>query len=235
MLNTPAIQPLGEGKPNTEIFRLLALRMGFDDPCFKDSDEELARQALVRLKENITFEGLKEKGWASLEVGDAPFAEGGFPTPSGKCEFYSERLKDLDPLPTYIPPREDRLSNPALAKKFPLVLISPPAHHFLNSTFVNVFQKEEVGPTLEIHPRDAESRQIENGTPVEIFIRRGSFLAKAVVTDRTRRGVVSAPSVWWSKLVPGGRNANSTTSEELTDLGGGATFYDNLVDVRLAD
>jgi anaerobic selenocysteine-containing dehydrogenase len=235
MLNTPAIQPVGESKPNTEIFRLLAARMGFDDPCFRDTDDDLVAQALRGSNVKATADELKTKGWVSLEVGDAPFAHGGFPTPSGKCEFYSERLKDLDPLPTYIAPREDRLSNPSLAKAFPLALISPPAHHFLNSTFVNVFHEKELGPTLQIHPTDAESRHIQNGTPVEVFNGRGSFLATAVVTDRTRPGVLSAPSVWWNKLVPGGRNANSTTSEEVTDLGGGATFYDNLVDVRLAD
>ena len=100
---------------------------------------------------------------------------------------------------------------------------------------MNLFYEKEIGPTLEIHPGDAQSRGIETGTPVQIFNSRGDFLAKAVVTDRTRPGVISAPSVWWSKLVPGGRNANSTTSEELTDLGGGATFYDNLVEVRIAD
>jgi anaerobic selenocysteine-containing dehydrogenase len=235
MLNTPAIRALGESRPNTEIFRLLAERMGFDDACFKDSDDDLVQQAMDGLNGNVTLEELKAHGWASLQVGDAPFARGGFPTPSGKCEFYSERLKDLDPLPTYIPPREDRLSNPSLAKRFPLALISPPAHHFLNSTFVNLFHQKEITPTLEIHPVDAESRHIEDGAPLEIFNARGSFLAKAVVTNRTRPGVVSAPSVWWNKLVPGGRNANSTTSEEITDIGGGATFYDNLVDVRLAD
>jgi len=234
MLNTPAIQPLGECKPNTEIFRLLAGRLGFEDPCFKDSDEDMARQALASLN-GITLEDLHEKGWIPLGIGDAPFAQGGFPTPSGKCEFYSERLKDLDPLPAYIPPREDRLSNPELAKKFPLVLISPPAHHFLNSTFVNLFQDKEIGPMLEIHESDAAVRQIRTGSPVQIFNDRGNFLAKAVVTDRTRAGVVCAPSIWWNKLVPGGRNANSTTSEEITDIGGGATFYDNLVDVRPAD
>jgi len=208
--------------------------MGFDEPCFDDSDEDLIRQALTGVK-GISLDELKHKGWVSLRIGDAPFAEGNFPTPSGKCEFYSERLKDLDPLPTYVPPREDRLSNPALAQKFPLVLISPPAHHFLNSTFVNLFQEKEVGPALEIHAVDAAARHIADGSPVQIFNGRGGFLARAVVTDRTRPGVVCAPSIWWNKLVPGGRNANSTTSEELTDLGGGATFYDNLVDVRLAD
>ena len=234
MLNTPAIAPLGESKPNTEIFRLLADRMGFDEPCFKDSDEDMVEQALQGLK-GVTLEGLREKGWVSLGIGDSPFANGNFPTPSGKCEFYSERLKDLDPLPTYIPPREDRLSNPTLARQFPLALISPPAHHFLNSTFVNLFAGKEIEPTLEIHPVDAQSRNIPDGLPVEVFNSRGSFLAKAVVTDRTRPGVLAAPSIWWNKLVPGGRNANSTTSEAVTDIGGGATFYDNLVDVRLAD
>jgi anaerobic selenocysteine-containing dehydrogenase len=100
---------------------------------------------------------------------------------------------------------------------------------------VNLFAGKEIEPTLEIHPVDAEPRNINDGLPVEIFNKRGSFLAKAVVTDRTRPGVLSAPSIWWNKLVPGSRNANSTTSEEVTDIGGGATFYDNLVDVRLAD
>ncbi len=232
MVNNPAIEPLGECKPNTDIFRLLARRMSFSDACFEDSDEDMARQALSTCK-GMTLEELKEKGWARLNVGDAPFANGGFPTPSGKCEFYSERLRDLDPLPVYIPPREDRLSNPLLAEKYPLALISPPAHHFLNSTFVNVLADKEAGPTLEIHPEDAATRHIATGNPVQVFNSRGDFLATAVVTDRTRTGVVSAPSVWWNKLVPGGRNANSTTSEELTDIGGGATFYDNLVDVRV--
>jgi anaerobic selenocysteine-containing dehydrogenase len=235
MLNTPAIAPLGESKPNTEIFRLLAARMGLDDAYLKDSDEQMMRQAMDGWNTPFSLEDLNANGWASLQVGDAPFAQGNFPTPSGKCEFYSERLEELDPLPTYIPPREDRLSNPTLAKKFPLVLISPPAHHFLNSSFVNQFHLHETGPTLEIHPSDAAPRHIQDGTPVEIFNGRGSFLAQAVVTNRTRPGVVSAPSVWWNKLVPGGRNANSTTSEALTDIGAGATFYDNLVEVRPAD
>jgi anaerobic selenocysteine-containing dehydrogenase len=233
LANNPAIEPLGECKPNSEIFRLLARRMGFDSSCFSDSDEDMAQQALSTC-DGIKLDDLKEKGWIRLKVPDAPFANGGFPSPSGKCEFYSERLEDLDPLPGYIPPREDRLSNPSLAERFPLALISPPAHHFLNSTFVNVLGDKEHGPTLEIHPEDARVRQINDGMPVQIFNDRGSFLATAVVCDRTRIGVVSAPSIWWNKLAPGGRNANSTTSEELTDMGGGATFYDNLVDVQPA-
>jgi len=235
MLNTPAIAPLGEAKPNTEIFRLLAERMGLEDAALKDSDETMARQVLEGT--GISVEDLRVKGWVRLPVADAPFADGGFPTPSGKCELYSERMETiehLDPLPAYIPPREDRLSNRSLAQKYPLALISPPAHHFLNSSFVNVFHEKELEPTIEIHPDDASSRGIVTGLPVQAFNGRGDFVAKAVVTDRIMRGVVSAPSIWWNKLSPGGRNVNSTTSEEVTDLGGGATFYDNLVDVRVA-
>jgi anaerobic selenocysteine-containing dehydrogenase len=231
MLNTPSIAPLGECKPNTEIFRLLAGRMEFQEACFKDSDRDMIEQ-IVATVPGLRMAELQEKGWASLNIGEAPFANGGFRTPSGKCELYSERLKDLDPVPTYIPPVEDRLSNPNLAQRFPLALISPPAHHFLNSTFVNVFAEEEAGPTLEIHPADAATRGITSGMDVQIFNDRGDFLAKAVVTDRVRPGVLSAPSIWWNKLVPGRRNANSTTSQEVTDIGGGACFYDNLVEVR---
>jgi len=236
MLNTPAIAPLGESKSNTEIFRLLAKRMGLSEAALKDSDEDMVHQVLKGT--GITLDDLRVKGWVKLPVAEAPFAEGGFPTPSGKCELFSERMErieHLDPLPAYIPPREDRLSNPGLAKMFPLALISPPAHHFLNSTFVNLFQKEEVGPTLEIHPLDAKNRGISDGAPVQIFNGRGDFLAKAIVSDRVRPGVVCALSIWWNKMSPGGRNVNSTTSEEITDIGGGATFYDNLVDVRVAD
>lgn len=236
MLNTPAIAPLGESKSNTEIFRLLAKSLGLSEGALKDSDEDMIHQVLKGT--GISLDDLRVKGWVKLPVADAPFAQGGFPTPSGKCELFSERMErieHLDPLPTYIPPREDRLSNPGLAKKFPLALISPPAHHFLNSTFVNLFQKEEVGPTLEIHPLDAKSRGISDGAPVQIFNGRGDFLAKAIVSDRVRPGVVCALSIWWNKMSPGGRNVNSTTSEEITDIGGGATFYDNLVDVRVAD
>jgi len=235
MLNTPAIAPLGEAKSNTEIFRLIAARMGMTEAALQDSDEAMARQVLGTT--GITLEELRKKGWVRLPLSEAPFANGRFPTPSGKCELYSERMQtieQLDPVPSYIPPREDRLSNREAAKKFPLALISPPAHHFLNSTFVNLFHETEVGPTLEIHPTDAAPRHILDGVPVQVFNQRGDFTAKAVVTDRVRAGVVSAASIWWNKLSPGGRNVNSTTSEEVSDIGGGATFYDNLVEVRPA-
>jgi anaerobic selenocysteine-containing dehydrogenase len=241
LINKPAIEPLGEAKPNSEVFRLLADRMGFTEDCFKDSDEEIARKAInydhPRMR-GMTFEELKERGWMRLSVPEtfAPFAEGNFPTPSGKCEFFSETLarQGVDPLPTYIPPRESARTAPELAKKYPLAIISPPAHNFLNSSFANLptFVKAEKEPHLEIHPSDAAARNIKNGDRVRIFNDRGEFNLKARVSEKARPGVVVALSVWWKKLTSDGCNANDVTSQGLTDLGAGATFYDALVEVE---
>jgi len=238
--NSPAIAPLGESLPNSEAFRRLAARMGFAEECFSDSDEDICRQALESSDprmQGIDWDSLKEKGWQRLSVPGrfAPFAQGKFGTPSGKCEFYSETAKGMgmDPLPTYIPPRESAQSNPALAKKYPLAIISPPNRHFLNSSFANMpFAIAEAGePSLEIHPGDASARGIANGDAVRVFNDRGSLTARARVSDKAREGVVVALSVWWRKLTADGRNANDLTSQALTDIGRGATFYDCLVDV----
>jgi anaerobic selenocysteine-containing dehydrogenase len=239
-LNQPSIAPVGEALPNSEIFRRLAARMGFADPCFRDSDEDLIRQALdtdhPHLR-GITFDRLRERGWMRLALPTdyAPYAEGGFATPSGKCELRSQRMADLgfDPLPDYVPPRESRESQPALAARYPLTLLSPPAHQFLNSTFVNVdaLRRQAGTPTLRLHPDDAALRGIVAGMRVRCFNDRGAFTAAAVVTAEVKRGVVQAPSIWWGRFTDDGMNANETTSAALTDLGAGATFYDNLVDV----
>ena len=243
LANNPAIAPIAEALPNTEVFRRLAARMGFTDPCFMESDDDLARQAYrthdVRA-EGIDWDRLKEDGWQRLNVPRpyAPFANGGFPTRSGKCEFWSDTLarQGEDPLPAYVPPRESAASNPSLAVRYPLGFISPPARNFLNSSFSHLpaFLAEEKTPHLDIHPGDAATRGIGSGDPVRIFNDRGSLLATARVTDRARPGVVVAPSVWWRKLAPGGENANAVTSQALTDLGRAATFYDCLVEVQPA-
>ena len=244
LMNNPAIAPLGEAKPNAEVFRLLAARMGFDDPCFKDSDEELGRQALsskhARMQ-GIDFDELKKSGWQRLNVPQkyAPFAEGNFPTPSGKCEFYSELMakQGLDPLPTFIAPIESTRTAPEIAQKYPLAIISPPAHSFLNSSFANLpsFLKQEKEPWLEIHRDDAGVRGIRDGQMVRIFNDRGDFHARARVGDKARNGLVVALSIWWKKLTKDGCNANDVTSQRLTDMGAAATFYDALVEVELAD
>ena len=241
LANNPSIAPLGEAKPNTEVFRQLAARMGFTEPCFGDTDDDIARQALLYdhpRAAGITWDELKSRGFQRLAVPEAyaPFAAGGFPTPSGKCELYSETLarQGHDPLPTFVPPRESVRSNPELAQRYPLAFISPPARNFLNSSFANLpgFVAEEKAPRLEIHPEDARARAIETGERVRIFNDRGSFTAVARVSERARTGVVVAPSIWWKKLSPDGANANAVTGQALTDLGRAATFYDCLVEVE---
>ncbi|CDG80926.1 molybdopterin-containing oxidoreductase family protein [Janthinobacterium agaricidamnosum] len=241
MANNAAVTPMGEAKPNTEVFRLLAERMGFDDPCFKESDDALAAQAFDAghpRAVHFDWESLKRSGWQKLAMPDAPFARGGFATPSGKCEFYSAAMAadGLDPLPAYIPPYESSASNPVLAAKYPLAMISPPARNFMNSTFVNVksLRSAEGEPHLDMHPEDSAARGIGPGDMVRIFNDRGSFVAKARVTDKARRGLVVGLSVWWKKLASDGKNANQVTSQRLTDMGRAPTFYDTLVQVEKA-
>jgi anaerobic selenocysteine-containing dehydrogenase len=241
LANNPAIAPLGDAKPNAEVFRLLAKRMGFTDSCFDDSDEDVCRQALQSTNARmggIGWERLKEEGWQRLDVPErfAPFAQGGFPTPSGKCEFYSATAAQLglDPLPVYTPPRENVRANPVLAQRYPLAFISPPCRNFLNSSFANLpfaLASEKKEPRLYIHPEDAGPRGIVSGDRVRVFNDRGSFTVNASVSDCTRTGVVVAPSVWWKKLSADGRNANEVTSQALADMGGAATYYDCLVEV----
>ena len=239
MANNPAIQPLGESKPNTEIFRLLAARMGFNDPCFSETDDEIAAQAFDSTNQraiHFDWASLKKTGWQKLNVPAAPFAQGGFPTASGKCEFFSAKMQadGLDPLPAYIPPYESAQSAPQLAQVYPLAMISPPARNFLNSTFVNVMslRDTEGEPYLDIHPQDANARGILNGDMVRAFNERGSMIMKARVTEKTRAGLVVGLSIWWKKYAGDGKNANELTSQRLTDMGRAATFYDVLVQVE---
>jgi len=239
MANNAAIAPLGEAKTNTEIFRLLAARMGFDDACFGDSDEAIAAQAFDNSKPraaDFDWERLKETGWQRLNIAAAPFAEGGFATPSGKCEFYSARMQadGLEPLPSYIAPYESVSSNAELAAKYPLAMISPPARNFLNSSFVNVqsLRATEGEPHLDMHPDDAAARNIVNGATVRIFNDRGSMLAKVRITPKARVGLVVGLSIWWKKFAEDGKNANEVTSQRLTDMGNAPTFYDVLVQVE---
>jgi anaerobic selenocysteine-containing dehydrogenase len=242
-LNQPAIEPLGEAKPNSETFRLIAQRMGMTHPSLADDDVTIIKQALdsphERMK-GVTFDRLVERGWTRLNVPRpfVPYAEGNFPTPSGKCEFYSARLADMgiDPIPTYTPPIELPETAPELAERFPLVLISSPRHYFLNSTFVNIESlRKNAEPECVLHPLDAERRGIPEGARVVVFNDRGEFTAVARVGDHVRPGVVWAPSIWWAKLSPDGTNANATTSQRETDMGAGPVLYDNLVEVALAD
>ena len=229
LLNRPAIAPLGQAKPNTQIFRELAAHMGFTEPCFADSDETLCRAVYG---DKVDFQALLDQGFATLSLPDAPFAEGAFPTPSGKCEFFSERLaaQGLDGLPDHLPNYEE----PGSSSEFPLAMISPPARNFLNSSFVNVksLRDMEGEPVLEIHAEDAAARGITSGCIVRVFNLRGEYRVKARVSARARPGVVNGMGIWWRKLGLEGTNVNQLTSQRLTDLGRGPVFYDCLVQVQ---
>ncbi|HQS31013.1 molybdopterin oxidoreductase family protein [Polaromonas sp.] len=228
LLNRPAIAPLGQAKPNTQIFRELAAHMGFDEPCFLDSDETLCR---ATFGDKIDFNALLDQGFATLKLPDAPFAEGQFPTPSGKCEFFSARLQaqGLDGLPEHVANFEAA----GTSADFPLAMISPPARNFLNSTFVNVksLRDIETEPVLEMHALDAAARGIASGGVVKVFNARGEYIVKAEVSPRARPGVVHGMGIWWRKLGLAGTNVNQLTSQHLTDMGRGPVFYDCLVEV----
>ncbi|MDR7306159.1 molybdopterin oxidoreductase family protein [Rhodoferax saidenbachensis] len=229
LLNRPSIAPLGEARTNTQFFRDLARHMGYTEAVFAETDESLCRTAFG---DKVDFEMLLTQGFAPLPVPEAPFAEGGFPTPSGKCEFFSERLarQGQDGLPDFVPNYE-----PAGADaRYPLAMISPPARNFLNSTFVNVKSLRDIEgePLVEIHASDAAARQIADGAVVRVFNARGAYECVARVSDRARPGVVNGLGVWWRKLGRDGTNVNELTSQRLTDMGRAPTFYDCAVEVQ---
>ena len=229
VVNEPALTPRGQARSNAAIFRALARRMGFTEPCFEDDDETLARQAL---RGPVPFDELRERGWARLPLPEAPFAEGGFPTPDGRVHCDVPGLG----LPDYVPPYESVRSAPALAARFPLAMISPPARNFLNSTFVNVKSLRDIErePVLEISRADADARAIADGDEVRVFNDRGEHRCVARVSERARDGVVHGLGVWWRKFGRDGTNVNELTHQGLTDLGRAPSFYDCLVEVARA-
>jgi anaerobic selenocysteine-containing dehydrogenase len=226
LLNEPAIAPRGQAKSNAEIFRLLAARMGFGEACFADDDERLAHQAV---NAKIDFADLQRRGWVKLPIADAPFAEGGFPTPSGKARACAPGV----PLPDHVANFESRASAPELARRFPLAMISPPARHFLNSSFVNVKSLRDIEgeSVLEMHATDAAARDLVDGQAVRVANDRGEYHCTLRVNQRARPGVVNGLGVWWRKLGRNGTNVNELTHQGLTDMGRAPVFYDCLVEV----
>jgi anaerobic selenocysteine-containing dehydrogenase len=257
-----AIEPLGECRPNVEVFRALAERMGFNDSCFHESVDEmidgalassnpwlkgisrerLERERQVRL--NFTGQWPVASGQSAIPHHNGlphsqepflPFANGNFRTPSGKAELYSEAMKalGLDPVAEFTPPAESRHGKHGVA--FPLELLARKSDNFLNSTFSNLPSIQEMEETnfLEMHPGDARARGIADGETVRVYNRRGEIFLKARVDGAVQPGVVSA-RLNWAKLGPGLRNINVLTSEKLSDLGNSATFYSVLVEVECA-
>ncbi|MGQ0845668.1 MAG: molybdopterin-containing oxidoreductase family protein [Sporichthyaceae bacterium] len=261
--NHRAIEPMGEAIPNTELFRRLAARMGFDEPCFSRSDDDMVAEAFDWTHphmEGITAASLKEKGWQRLNVPPpaeyAPHAEGNFRTPSGKTEIASSAAaggnfvlplfrqgsndhqpgQPVDPLPHYIPPRESARTNPHMAQRYPLNLLTPKAHAYLNSSFANhdFHRKAQKEPALIIHPSDAEARGVEDGRPVKVFNDRGEFVVVAKLSDTVLPGVVVCSLGGWRKHAKSTSTLAAVNSTVFADLGNAPTFNDVLVQVELA-
>jgi anaerobic selenocysteine-containing dehydrogenase len=237
--NEPAVPPRGECLPTTEIFRRLARTMGLDTPALYDSDETIARQILDSghpSLEGITLEALKARGSIRLNYPDpfVPFATA-FPTASGKLEFVSARMEQagLDPVAGYTASYETAQRDTTLARDYPLALVTPADHYFLNSIFANIprQQRRSGGPTLLIHPDDAAPRRIAAGDEVCVANARGSFHAIAEVSDRVRPGVVASPKGRWPRDSKQGGTVNATVDERDSDMGGGAVYHDNRVRV----
>jgi anaerobic selenocysteine-containing dehydrogenase len=221
----------GEVRSNVDVFRALAGRMGFADECFQDSEDDMIRALLSSghpFLEGITLERLEREHSVRLNVSAdgtpfLPFAEGGFGTASGKCE--------LD-IPDYVPPEESRFGDASLRKRYPLEMLSSKNDDSMNSTFGNRDSVDKQTSVLHIATEDADARGIRSGDLVRAFNERGSLLLTAEVDGVVGRGVVRAPAVRWAKRSPDGRSANALTSEKLTDIGGGPTFYSCLVEVE---
>jgi anaerobic selenocysteine-containing dehydrogenase len=240
--NEPAVAPPGECLPNSEIFRRLARAIEVAEPAVYDSDEELARAVLdaddLRLN-GITLEALKAAGWMRVTPPPpfAPFAKG-FPTPSGRLEFLSERAAalGLDPVAGYTPPSEAVDRDGDLARRHPLALVAPAGPHFLNTEFSNhpVLRERAGAQHVVLHPEDAAVRGLAAGDDVRVYNDRGEFRARLEVSDRVRPGLASGSKGHWPKLCPGGRNIAATVAERDADMGSGAVYHDNRVEVERA-
>jgi len=249
-MSKQAIEPVGESRSNVWMFGQLGQRMSFAEECFRDTPEDIIRQALAIGEdghsanpemEHITYEGLEEQGHIPLgfhrepEVNPVlPYTSETLPTPSGKVEFYSEAMAAAgqDPLPAFIPPTESRWGK--AAEQYPLELLARKADNYMNSTFANLdgHRKMEArtNQRLEMHPEDAKARSLAEGERVKVFNERGSLRLTVMLNADLPVGVV-ATRLDWAKLHPDGLNSNVLTSERLTDLGAGATFYSTLVEV----
>ncbi len=233
-LARPALDAPGEARSNVEVFRLLAERMGFDDPCFRDSADDMIRTLLDSphpFVRGITLEDLDREHSVRLRIPEPfqPFAAGGFGTPDGKCHFRAETLD-------YTPPVESRHGDHSLRRKYPLELVSAKNDDSMNSTFGHRDSVDLQTAALHLSAADAVRRGIRESDPVRIFNDRGSVILVAKVDGTVQPGVVSAPSVRWGKRSPDKRNINDVTSDRLTDFGGGPTFYSCLVEVeRIGD
>ena len=221
--NHQALEPLGESRPNSWIFQQLGRRLGITEETLYWTVDDLATELLNTDHEwlqGITLEALKSKGWLRLNVPKPflPYANGSPVTSDGKFH--------LDPPPAFIEPED------ALSKAFPLRLVTPPAHHFLNTTYGNLekLTRLEGGePVVMVHPEDASRYGLSDGQSARISSVQGSITRKTRVTAAASQGVVIVEGTWWAGSAPDGQGINTLTSQRLTDLGGGSTFHNTPV------
>jgi anaerobic selenocysteine-containing dehydrogenase len=255
--NAKCIEPAGEALPNNEIFRRLAARLGYEEENFKWTDSQCLENYVdwdSSACEGITLEYLREHGFAHLTVGTsdnrAPHKQGNFPTPTGKCQFQAEGATNfvatpfrqmyegfqsgelLDSLPDYVPPRETPETNPELAQKYPLNIISPKSHGFLNSCYANMEQKiaGQGEQFVLLNAADAQSRAISEGDTVRVFNQRGAFEGVAKITGDVNAGLIVATLGYWRQLNKG--TVNCISSAEFVNMGHAPSFSDNLVQVE---
>ncbi|OON90207.1 MAG: hypothetical protein ATN32_04475 [Candidatus Epulonipiscium fishelsonii] len=236
--NEPAIEPLGECKSNGEIFNAIAKKMGYTEHIFDLTTVEAIKatmQTETLISQGITYDVLKEKHWVKIHI-DIPFGDKEFPTPSGKIELYSEKLKEagFHPVAEYVPTAESKDGSPDLFKKYPLTLMTPHTKNLINSQMYNIPQINELmgEPVLYIHRDDALERGIMDGDKINVLNDRGTIVLTAKLTSTiTKKGTVLSYSCPWPKLVEGGKSVNEITSDRLSDMAGGSTYHTNLVEV----
>jgi anaerobic selenocysteine-containing dehydrogenase len=229
-LNRPAIAPLGQARPTTDVFRLLASALGLRHPRLHDSDEEILQQLIAAA--DIDAELLDKQGWVrdtGVEPDSTPYADGGFLTPSGRARLYDPALGEHAGI-RYVAPVE--VADEELAKRYPLALVSPAARYFLNSTFGSIdWHRARMGePKVHLHPVDASPRGLAEGDAVRVHNDRGSFDCVVAVDERARPGVAFTYKAYWPRHT-GGATVNATTAVRDSDIGGSPCFHDNRVDV----
>ncbi|MET8861922.1 molybdopterin-dependent oxidoreductase [Nonomuraea sp. NPDC004580] len=229
MWNEQAVQPPGECLSTTETFRRLAAHMGLTEPSLYDSDLELAEQLLSSghpSLEGVTLDRLRKEGWVRMNYPKpfTPFADG-FPTRSGRLRFPPKGQ-------AYVPPH----TAVADGSPYRLRLVTPAAHTFLNTTFGNnpELRRRAKDPVVLVNRADAEARGLTDGQRVRVHNDGGAFVADVEVSDRVSPGVVASTKGRWPKLSPGGANPNAVVAERDADMGRGAGFHDNWVEISPA-
>jgi len=239
--NQKAVEPPGDCLNMAEIFRRLARKMGLEEPALYDSDEDLARSLLDSNDSamgGITLERLKAEGFVRMNYPKPNTALNiGFNTPSKKLEFYSQLMAEegLDPLPTYTPPQEAATKDREIVERFPFALVTPASHYFLNSIFANfdVSKNREGEPMVVINPQDARLYELSEGDLVEIFNNRGSYAARIRIANIVQPSVLMSPKGHWRGADDRSNNVNATVDERDSDMGRGAVYHDNRVNIRL--